>query len=111
MTLILQTKNRVMEQEEEMQVDEAWVRDEFSEEDVQHIINMRLEENWVQVPRDIEVWIGKHKIVRVRYMKPRQRSLVDSDALATRLREKQGRRASRARAIRLAYKKKTGKNV
>ena len=102
-------KNRVMEQEEEMQVDEAWVRDEFSEEDVQHIINMRLEENWVQVPRDIEVWIGKHKIVRVRYMKPRQRSLVDSDALATRLREKQGRRASRARAIRLAYKKKTGK--
>jgi hypothetical protein len=46
-----------------MQVDEAWLRDEFSEVDVQHIINMRLEDNWIQAPRDIEVWIGKHKSV------------------------------------------------
>ena len=60
-------KNKVIEQEEVMQVDEAWIRDEFSKEDVQHIINMRLEKNWVQAPRDIEVWIGKHKIVQVRY--------------------------------------------
>jgi hypothetical protein len=44
-------KNKVIEQEEELQVDEAWVRDEFSEEDVQHIINMRLEDNWIQAPR------------------------------------------------------------
>ena len=27
-----------------MQVDEAWVQDKFSEEDVQHIFNMRLED-------------------------------------------------------------------
>ena len=47
-------------------MDEAWVRDEFNDEDVQHIINMRLDDNWIQAPRDIEVWIGKQKIVRVR---------------------------------------------
>ena len=74
-------------------MDEAWVRDEFSDEDVQHIINMRHEENWVQAPRDIEVWIGKQKIVRLCYARPRKRSVIDSDAMATRLREKQGRRA------------------
>ncbi len=103
-------KNKVIEQEEEMQqVDEAWVRDEFSEEDVQHIINMRLEDNWIQAPRDIKVWIGKHEIVRVRYTAPRQRSVIDSEAVALRLREKQGMRSSRARAIRWTYKKKRAK--
>ena len=55
--------NKVIEQEEEMQVHEAWVRDKFFKEDFKHIINMRLEDNWIPVPRDIEVWIGKHKIV------------------------------------------------
>jgi hypothetical protein len=102
-------KDTFIEREEEMQVDEAWVRDEFNDEDVQHIINMRLDDNWIQAPRDIEVWIGKQKIVRVRYTGPRQRSVIDSDAVAKHLREKQNRRSSRARAIRLAYKKKTGK--
>ena len=76
---------------------------------VQHIINMRLEDNWIQAPRDVEVWIGKHKIVRVRYTAPRQRSVIDSEAVALRLREKQGMRSSRARAIRWAYKKKRAK--
>jgi hypothetical protein len=98
-----------IEQEEEMQVDEAWVRDEFSEEDVQHIINMRLDNTWIQAPRDIEVRIGKEKIVRVRYTGPRQMRVVDNEAMTKYLREKQNRRSSRARAIRLAYKKKTGK--
>ena len=82
-----------------MQVDEAWLRDEFSEVDVQHIINMRLEDNWIQAPRDIEVWIGKHKSVWVRYTRPRQRSVISSEAVALRLREKQGMRSSRAWAI------------
>jgi hypothetical protein len=102
-------KDTFIEQEEEMQVDEAWVRDEFDEEDVQHIINMRLDNNWIQAPRGIEVWIGKQKNVRVRYTGPRQRSVIYSDAVAKHLREKQNRLSSRARAIRLAYKKKTGK--
>ena len=102
-------KKKVIEQEEEMQVDGAWVRDEFSEEDLQHIINMRLEDNGIQAPRDIEVWIGNFKIVRVRYTGPLQRSVIDSEAVALRLREKQGMRSSRARAIRWAYKKKRAK--
>jgi hypothetical protein len=51
----------------------------------------------------------KTKNVRVRYTGPRQRSVIDIDAVAKHLREKQNRRSSRARAIRLAYKKKTGK--
>jgi hypothetical protein len=102
-------KENFIEQEEEMQVDEAWVRDEFSEEDVQHIINMRLDDKWIQAPRDIEVWIGKQKIVRVRYTGPRQMRVIDSEAMTKYLREKQNRRSSRARAIRLAFKKKTGK--
>ncbi|KAI2490874.1 hypothetical protein MHU86_23697 [Fragilaria crotonensis] len=102
-------KDNFIEQEEEMQVDEAWVRDEFSEEDVQHIINMRLDNTWIQAPRDIEVRIGKQKIVRVRYTGPRQMRVIDSEAMTKYLREKQNRRSSRARAIRLAYKKKTGK--
>ena len=99
-------KKKVIEQEEEMQVDGAWVRDEFSEEDLQHIINMRLEDNGIQAPRDIEVWIGNFKIVQVRYTAPRQRSVIDSEAVALRFREKQGMRSSRAKAIRWAYKKK-----
>ena len=89
-------KSKVVEQGEKMPEDEAWVRDEFSEEDVQHIIDMRLEDNWIQAPRDIEVWIGKHKNVRVRYTGPRQRSVINSEAVALRLREKQGMRSSRA---------------
>jgi hypothetical protein len=104
-------KIKVIEQEEEKQVDEGWVRDKFSEDDVQHIFNMRLEDNWIQAPRDIEVWIGKHKIVQVRYTGPRQRSIIDSEAMALRLREKQGMCSIRARAIRWAYKKKTGKTI
>ena len=106
---LLKEKNKVIENSEEMQVDEAWVRYKFSKDDVQHIINMRLEDNWIQAPRDIEVWIGKHKIVQVRYTGPRQRSIIDSEAVALRLREKQGMRSSRARAIRWAYKKKRAK--
>ena len=104
-------KNKVIEQEEEKQVDEGWVRDEFFEDDVQHIINMRLEDNWIQAPRDIEVWIGKHKIVRVPYTGPRQRIVIDSEAMALRLREKQGMCSIRARAIWWAYKKKTGETI
>jgi hypothetical protein len=66
---------------------------------------MRLEDNWIQAPQDIEVWIGKQKIVRVHYMGPRQRSIVDYDALAERWRQQFGRRSSMLRAKRIEYKK------
>jgi hypothetical protein len=56
-------KSKVVEQGEKMPEDEAWVRDEFSQEDVQRIINLRHDDKWIQVPWGFEVWIGKHKIV------------------------------------------------
>ena len=45
----------MMQCEEEIFVEEKWVRDEFSEEDVQHIMNMRQSGGWNQVPRDLEI--------------------------------------------------------
>ena len=67
-------------------MDEAWVIDKFKEDVQHHIINICLEDNWIQAPRwDIKVWIGKHKIVRLRYTGPRQRSVIDSEAVALRL--------------------------
>jgi hypothetical protein len=73
---------------------------------------MRLEDNWIQAPQDIKVWIGKHKIVRVCYTGPRQSSIIDSVAVALPLREKQRMRSNRARAIRWAHiQEKDGQNL
>ena len=47
----------------------------------------------------------KTKIVRVHYMGPRQRSIVDYDALAEQWRQQFGRRSSMLRAKRIEYKK------
>ena len=47
-------------------VEEEWVRSKFAELDIQHIINMHQTDRWTDVPRDVEVKIAKHKIVRVR---------------------------------------------
>ena len=52
--------------EEELKVEEEWVRSKFAELDIQHIINMHQTDRWTDVPRDVEVKIAKHKIVRVR---------------------------------------------
>jgi hypothetical protein len=42
-------KNKVIEQEEVMQVDEAWIRDEFPKEDVRHAVGTRINERSVQL--------------------------------------------------------------
>ena len=48
-------------QEEEIDVEEEWVKSEF-ESMFDQIINMRQDEsNWIQVPRDVQVFIGKKK--------------------------------------------------
>jgi hypothetical protein len=51
--------------EEELKVEEEWVRSEYAELDIQHIINMHQTNHWTDVPRDVEVRIAKHKVMRV----------------------------------------------
>jgi hypothetical protein len=40
--------------EEELKVEEEWVRSEYAELDIQHIINMHQTNHWTDVPRDVE---------------------------------------------------------
>ncbi len=46
--------------EEELKVEEEWVRSEYAEVDIQHIINMHQTNKWTDVPRDVGVRIAKH---------------------------------------------------
>jgi hypothetical protein len=73
--------------EEELRVEEEWVRSEFASLDIQHIINMHQVEKWTDVPRDVEVRIAKHKVVRVRYV-PQVRQVIDYDKMAKAINEK-----------------------
>ena len=71
--------------EEETPIKESWVREEFSPEFVRHIINMREFNHYNEVPQDIEIWIGKHKIRRVRYLLHREKSLIDYPSITRKL--------------------------
>ena len=51
--------------EEELKVEEEWVRSKFAELDVQHIINMHQTDKWTDFLCNVEVRIAKHKIVCV----------------------------------------------
>ena len=66
-----------VEYEEDMRVQEEWIKQEYGQEMVQHLINMRQTKQWNEVPRDVAVRIGKKEIVRVRYMKPRSMFVLD----------------------------------
>jgi hypothetical protein len=74
--------------EEELKVEEEWVRSEYAEVDIQHIINMHQTNKWTDVPRDVEVRIAKHKVVRVRYVPPQVRHVLDYEAMAKVIHEK-----------------------
>ena len=72
--------------EEEVEIEEAWVKEAFKAPMFQHIINMRQDEpNWTQVPRDVAFMLKKKKIVKLRYMPQTTRSIVDSAALVAKL--------------------------
>jgi hypothetical protein len=58
-------------------VPETWVREQFGDLMVQHIINMRQEDGWSQAHRDVAVFIGKLKIARVKFMRERVRYVTD----------------------------------
>ena len=85
--------------EEELKVEEEWVRSEFGGVDIQHIINMHQTYMWTDVPHDVEVRIAKHKIVRVRYIPPQVRHVLDYDAMAKKFNEKDVTVASRRKKL------------
>jgi hypothetical protein len=52
--------------EEEIKVEEEWVRNEYKDfKVVQHVINMNQTNNWVDVRKDLEIRIAKKEVVRV----------------------------------------------
>ncbi len=76
------------EKEEEMNVEEEWVRAEYEDVDIQHVINMNQSNMWVDVPRDDEVRIAKKKVVCVRYVPKGERFVMDYEAMAKIIRKK-----------------------
>ncbi len=63
--------------EEEIKVEEEWVRNEYDNEVVQHVINMNQTNNWVDVPKDVEIRIAKKKVVRVCFIAEHNRYVLD----------------------------------
>ena len=87
--------DRFEEKEEEMKVEEEWIRAEYEDVDIQHVINMNQSNMWVDVPRDVEVRIAKKKVVRVRYVPKGERFVMDYIAMAKVIRNKDIKDAKR----------------
>ena len=70
---------------DEIPIEKEWVKQQFGNEMFQYIVNMRQHPSrkWVASPRDVQVYIGRHRIVRVRYTPPQMKNIVD----ITRLKE------------------------
>jgi hypothetical protein len=67
-----------------IEVPEDWVREQFGDLMVQQIINMRQEDDgWTQAPRDVALFIGKLKIVRIKFMRESVRYVTDVEKLRT----------------------------
>jgi hypothetical protein len=65
---------KVVLAEEELKLEEEWVRSEYGELDIQQMINMHQQTNhWTDVPQDVEVQIAKHKVMRFWYVPPQVR--------------------------------------
>jgi hypothetical protein len=67
---------------ETIPVNENWIKEAYGEETFQHIINMRKTMSFIQVPRDVLFYINNKKVLRLRYIAPQSRSIVDTEALA-----------------------------
>jgi hypothetical protein len=81
-------KKELVLAEEELKVEEEWVRSKYADLDIQHIINMHQTNHWTDVPQDVEVQIAKHKVMRVRYVPPQVHHVLDYDAMAKVIKEK-----------------------
>ena len=79
-----------------MKVEEEWVRSEYADVDIQHIINMHQTNQWTDVPCNVKVRIAKQKIVHVRYFAPQVRHVLhDYEAMAKVISEKDVTNAKR----------------
>jgi hypothetical protein len=86
-----------------LRVKEEWVRSEYADVDVQHIINMHQTNQWTDVPCDVKVRIAKQKIVHVRYFAPQVRHVLhDYEAMAKVISEKDVTNAKRRKKLNLA---------
>ncbi|KAI2493665.1 hypothetical protein MHU86_20880 [Fragilaria crotonensis] len=84
--------------EEELKVDEEWVRSEYADVDIQHIINMHQTDKWTDVPRDVEVRIAKHKVVRA-ICASQVRHVIDYEATKKVINEKDVTNAKRRKKL------------
>ena len=73
-----------VEKREKIVVEKEWVREQFGEVMYQQIVNMRQDpaHMWVLAPRDVEMYIGKDKILSVRYVSETIMHIVDTQALS-----------------------------
>ena len=78
-------KQQFIEHEDIIDVEEEWVKSEFAPM-FDLIVNMRQDQdNWTQTPRDVPVFIGNKKIIKLRYIPPSERSIVDMRVLSERI--------------------------
>ena len=71
-----------MQKTEKIPVNGNWIKEAYREETFQHIINVRKTKSFIQVPRDVLFYINNKKVLRLRYITPQSRSIVDTEALA-----------------------------
>ena len=73
-----------IQREDDIPVMRSWLVEQFGSKMVQQVVNMRHESlhSWVKAPRDVEIFIGKEKVVRVRYIPDRVMNVVDMEKLS-----------------------------
>ena len=72
------------QQEEDIPVKRAWIVEQFGSKMMQQVVNMRHDtpHSWVRAPRDVDVFTGKDKVVRVCYIPERSIHVVDMQKLS-----------------------------
>ena len=65
--------------EEDIFVEEAWVREELEEEVVNHVMNRSGGLGYTNVPTGKEILLHKSPVVRVRYIPARERTIIDAE--------------------------------
>ena len=64
------------------------MQNEYEKEVVQHVINMNQSNNWVDIPKDVEIRLAKKKVVRVRCIAKHKRYVLDYEKMAKKIRSK-----------------------
>ena len=78
----LDKTQQFIKHEDVIDMEKEWIESEC-EPMFDLIVEMRQDDdNWIQTPQDVPVFIGKKKIVKIRYIPPSERSIVDTAAFA-----------------------------